>query len=198
MLENWWNELATAQQFFWGIAIIFSVLFFIQFVLSLIGIDFDGDSSFESFSDAAAVDGSYQIDPSFSLFTVRGIIAFFTFFGWSGVVLLEEGSTLFWTLAFALFSGLLGMFVVAYLLFWFSKLGKAANVDIHEAMYKVGEVYLTIPPNRNGQGKIHISLGNSLREMDAISEYFDAIPTGSKVRVIEIIDSELLVVEPYS
>ncbi|NJL76115.1 MAG: hypothetical protein HC892_14960 [Saprospiraceae bacterium] len=136
------------------------------------------------------------MDASFQLLSVRSIVAFFTFFGWAGVLMLRDGFTLVWSILAALVAGSLAMGLVGYMMFWFSKLTKAANVDMNEALFKVGEVYLTIPPNRNGQGKVHIIVGKSIREMDAISEYYDAIPTGSKVRIVEVIERELLVVEP--
>ena len=42
-LGDWWVTLSGAQQAFWGIAIVFSILFLIQFVFSLIGLDADAD-----------------------------------------------------------------------------------------------------------------------------------------------------------
>lgn len=193
-LESWWNELEAAQQMFWGIAIVFSVLFFIQFILSLIGVGFEGDTDMDTHLETTGSD--YHLDASFQLLSVRSVIAFFTFFGWAGVLMLKDGFTLFWVILAALLAGSLAMILVGYMMFWFSKLTKAANIDMNEALFTIGEVYLTIPPNRNGQGKVHIMIGRSLREMDAISEYYDAIPTGSKVRIVEVIESELLVVEP--
>ena len=193
-LGNWWNALASIEQVFWGIAIIFSILFIIQFVLSLIGLDFDHDVDLDTHVDVTHVD-SFQVDSDFTLLSVRSIIAFFTFFGWTGILVLNAGGTLFATLGFSTLSGLASMFIVGYMMYAFSKLEQQGNMDINEALYNTGEVYLPIPSNKNGQGKIHINIQGSIREMDAVTKG-SLLPTGSKVRVIDIMNNELLVVEP--
>ncbi len=117
---DWWSSLNGTQQMFWGISIIFSVLFVIQFVLSLIGLDFDSESDFEvgSHSD---VDADYSLDPSFTLFSVRSIIAFFTFFGWTGVLALNAGLGTTMAVVMASISGFAAMALVGYMMYLFSK-----------------------------------------------------------------------------
>lgn len=198
-MESWWANLEGTEQVFWGIAIIFSVLFTFQFVLSLFGLDTDVDADFgEIPEDVDGVGGDYSIDPSFTVFSIRSVIAFFTFFGWMGVYLISQDTSMPVTVFGASIAGLSAMFVVAYMLFLFGKLTKAGNVNINEALYKTAEVYLTIPPDKMGKGKIHFQLGKSLREMDAITENFMAIPTGATVKIVEVLDDEVLMVEPYS
>ena len=87
-IEEWWSTLSNAEHIFWIIAIIFTVFFVIQFVLSLIGMDLEADTDIDLDTDTEA---SYDVDPSFTLFSVRSIIAFFTFFGWTGVLTLKAG-----------------------------------------------------------------------------------------------------------
>lgn len=190
---DWWSSLNGTQQMFWGISIIFSVLFVIQFVLSLIGLDFDSESDFEvgSHSD---VDADYSLDPSFTLFSVRSIIAFFTFFGWTGVLALNAGLGTTMAVVMASISGFAAMALVGYMMYLFSKLGESGNVDLNEALFQTGEVYLTIPAGKRSQGKIHINIQGVMKEMDAITEG-KTLTTGSRIRVIEILDDNLLLVE---
>ena len=54
-------------------AIIFSVLFFIQFILLLIGFDSDSDTDFDHGGDSGS------LEHEFSALSARSIIAFFTF-----------------------------------------------------------------------------------------------------------------------
>ncbi len=200
-IAQWWADMSFAEHVFWGIAIIFSVLFFFQFVLSLFGLDFDADADIEIGDiggDADSAGGGFSVDADFALLSVRSIIAFFTFFGWTGTISLGNGATLLVALLSATAAGFVAMLVVAYMLFWFAKLGQAGNVDMNEALFKTGEVYLTIPGNKEGQGKIHIQVGKSLREVDAITEHLTALPTGSRVRVIEVIEADLMLVEPFT
>ncbi|HFC00530.1 MAG TPA: hypothetical protein ENJ53_06970 [Phaeodactylibacter sp.] len=191
---DWWSTLNGAEQAFWGISIVFSVLFVIQFVLSLIGLDFDHDVDFDVSADTD-VGGDYSLDPSFSLFSVRSIIAFFTFFGWTGVLALNANLGTMTAVIMASASGLLAMSIVGYMMYAFSKLGESGTTDINEALFQSGEVYLTIPEGKRGQGKIHIKIHGSLREVDAITEG-KTLPTGATIRVVEVLDDRLLLVEP--
>lgn len=197
-INEWWQTLTNAEQIFWGIALISSVLFVLQFIVTLfLGADFDGDVEVEVDMDAGAdVDhgGDYSLDTDFTLFSLRGIIAFFTFFGWAGVLALRGGANIFVAVAFAMISGGAALVLVAYLLYWFAKLTKEGNVKIEEALNKQGEVYLTIPAAREGQGKVHFILGKSLREMDAVTNAKEPIATGTKVIITDIIEGNVLVV----
>ncbi|MDX1940123.1 MAG: hypothetical protein SFU99_06195 [Saprospiraceae bacterium] len=194
-IGDWWNALNNAEQIFWGIAILSSVLFVFQFIVSFfLGTDFDGDMDV---GISAGVDdgGHYSLDSDFSLFSLRSIIAFFTFFGWAGVVALGAGAGIMLAVAFAIFSGGAALVLVAYMFYWFAKMTKEGNVKLQEALQKQAEVYLTIPAKRNGQGKVHLTLGNSLREMDAITDDETLINTGSKVQITDILSDNVLLVK---
>jgi membrane protein implicated in regulation of membrane protease activity len=191
-MSSWWSALSGPEQVFWGISIVFSILFLIQFVFSLIGLDFDSETDTDFHADV--VDHDFSLDTDFTLLSVRSIIAFFTFFGWTGVLCLNSGAGVWTALGFSSLSGLAAMFLVAYLVYLFSRLTQEGNIDVRRALYETGEVYLTIPANKNGAGKIHIQIEGSYREVDAVTDG-DALPTGSKVKVVEVIDDTLLLVE---
>jgi len=188
---SWWASLNTLEQVFWGIAIVFSVLFVFQFGLSLFGLDFESDADI----DTSASDSDYSLDPSFTLLSVRSIIAFFTFFGWVGVLSLNRDYSTGWVFGTATFAGFAAMGLVAYLMYFFSRLAEDGNADIQDLIYKNGTVYLTIPERRKGKGKVHVTLGNSLREMDAVTEG-EMLGNGKSVKIIEIVEDNVLVVEP--
>ncbi len=192
---SWWTTLSGTQQLFWAIAIVSSVLFVIQFVFSLIGVDLDTDADID-IGGADMDDTGYSLDDSFSIFSARSIISFFTFFGWTGILTLNAGGSTMTALIAATLSGTAAMFLVAYLMWQFAKLTQEGNVDINMALYNTGEVYLTIPPKNEGQGKVHITIQGSLKELDAITDSHTPIPTGSFIKVIEVVKNRLLVVEP--
>jgi len=195
ILGDWWNSLSGAEQVFWAIAIVFTVLFIIQFVLSLIGLDFDGDADFDISTDAGDAGGGYSLDADFTLFSVRSIIAFFTFFGWTGVLVLGKGVKTWIALSAASLSGLVAMFIVGYMMYLFSKLTQEGNINIKNAINNTGEVYLTVPANKKGFGKIHLKIQGAFRELDAVTNG-DALPTGASVRIVEVLEDNLLLVEP--
>lgn len=194
LLGEWWSSLNGIEQVFWGISIVFSVLFVIQFVLSLVGLDFDGDIDTDLSADVDTA-GDYSLDTDFTLLSVRGIIAFFTFFGWTGVLVLNAGGGTLMALGLASLAGVAAMFIVGYMIYLFSKLTQEGNADLRDALFNVGEVYLTIPAQKNGYGKIHVKVQGALKEMDAITEG-KTLPTGAAVKIIEILDDNLLLVEP--
>lgn len=191
---DWWSALDGANKVFWGIALVFSVLFVIQFVLSLVGLDFDGDADVD-FSADVDTDTGYSLDTDFTVLSVRSIIAFFTFFGWTGVLILNNGGTTWAALGFASLAGLAAMFIVAYMMYLFSKMTQAGNIDMTKAVFNTGEVYLTVPANKQGFGKVHLKVEGSFREVEAVTNG-DALPTGSAIRVIEVLEDNLLLVEP--
>ncbi|MEL6988867.1 MAG: hypothetical protein AAGK97_13730, partial [Bacteroidota bacterium] len=62
-MNDWWTSLTTPQQIYWGISIVSSVLFTIQFILSLIGLDADADVDFDIEMDT---DGVPSFDADFT------------------------------------------------------------------------------------------------------------------------------------
>lgn len=190
-LLSWWGDLSSIQQIFWGISIVFSVLFVIQFVLSIIGIDFDADAE----ADIGDVDGVDGLDADFALLSVRSIIAFFTFFGWTGVVALGGGVGSVMAILLASSAGFVAMLVVAYIFYLFIKLQSSGTLNLDNALGSTGEVYLVIPGDKSGTGKVQMKVQGSLRELDAITTG-EAIPTGAPIRVIDVLENGMLLVEP--
>ena len=106
--NQWWQTLSAPHQVFWFIAIVFSVLFCIQFIFSFIGLD-THRKEFDVHPDYA------KIGHEFSALSARSIIAFFTFFGWTGVLVLNQSLSIWIATTFASLAGVLAMFAVAYL-----------------------------------------------------------------------------------
>ena len=57
-------------------------------------------------------------------------------------------------------------------------------VHMEEAVGKKAEVYLRIPPKRNGKGKVQVSLNGVAREYDAVTNDDEMIPSGQTVDII--------------
>ena len=157
----------------------------------MIGLEFDdADISLSS----GGHEGSVDMGGDFALISVRSIIAFFTLFGWAGVLLLHAGKPILTTVLLSTLAGFIAMISVAYLLYLLSKLGESGNADLTETIFQTAEVYLSIPPAKSGQGKVHIKIQGALKELDAITEG-NGLPTGASVRILEILGDNLLLVE---
>ena len=184
-LNDWWVSLSTPLQIFWGISLVSSVLFVIQFILSLIGLD-------------AETEGDFSLEADTTVFSVRSIVAFFTFFGWMGVISLNGGSSLVNTLIYSTISGLSAMFLVGYMMYTFSKFTETGNLLLENTIYNTGEVYLPLPADgEQGVGKISIMVDGAVRELEAKSSGL-AIPTGTTIKVIDITKENVLIVEPVN
>jgi len=194
VLAEWWAALAGIDKVFWGISIVFSVLFFMQFILSLIGLDFDSDVDMDF---DAEVDSDFSTDVSFTILSVRSFIAFFTFFGWTGVLVLNSGASGLWAIGFGTIAGIAAMLIVGYMMYLFARLQDDGSVfDPYEALDEVGTVYMKIPAGQQGNGKIQIKLQGSIKEVEAVTRDGEPILMGTAVRVIDILDEKIMIVEP--
>lgn len=191
MFSDFWSSLNIEQQVFWTIAIIFSILFLLQMIFSLVGQSFDSDISGDI--DMDPHDGHFDIDPGFTLFSVRSIIAFFTFFGWVGVITLHKGMDLKLVILVSFFAGIIALFFVAFVLFQLIKLAEEGTVDMEEALGKYGKVYVPIPGKRAGTGLVNIELSNKIMELRAITDG-ERLPTGTIIYVFKILDDNVLLV----
>ncbi len=180
--------LGTIYFFVASTATIFLVL---QFLLSLIGIgdfgfegDIDGETGLET--DSGDVSG---------FFSLRGILSFLSVFGWTGLVTLQMDIHYFVGIVISIVAGAVMMFLVGILFIGIHKLSVDNTAKTKNSLDKNGTVYLPIPKNMSGQGKITIRFDGAERELRAITEESEDIQRGVMVKVVEIIDSGLVKVK---
>lgn len=182
-LVSMFQSLDTMQQVFWGCAIVASLIFLVQFILVMCGLDHsDMDVDF---------DGSDTMDlgNGINLFSIKNIVNFFLGFGWAGVCLRSciENDVLLVVLSLAVGCLFVAMFVLLYK--QTRKLEKNGAFSISDCLNKTASVYIRIPAGCQGKGKIQISVDGSVHEIDALTDE-DEISSGMKVKVVEIVDCE--------
>ena len=123
--------------------------------------------------------------------SVKTLVAFFTFFGLAGLASLNAGLTPVPAFLVALGAGLVALYIVAYLMSLLSRLQCRGNVNIANAVGTVGRVYLHIPGNRSGEGKVTVTIQGRSLEYRALTAG-DEIPTGAEVKVIGTVGSSTL------
>ena len=184
------------QQMFWGCALVGSVVFVIQMILTLIGLDgHDVDTGFDvgDFGDA---DGdTMDTGGGLSLFSIRSLVNFIVGFGWSGVSFHKLIGNNILLVLVSVAVGCAFVWLFFYIRKQTRKLESNGAFDIRNCEGKTANVYLRIPANGKGKGKVQISVNGSFHEIDALTDG-DAIATGQKVRITEVIDGETLRVEP--
>ncbi len=209
MIE-WWTSLSLFMKILWAITLASSLIFIIQSVMTFIGAD-AGDGGIDTdFGGAdaggfdAGVDGGLDADTSgdvpemgsgLNLLTFRNAVNFFLGFGWTAVLFADQIKSTFLLMLLAIVVGIALVFAVMYLFKWLNSMQQTGTINVFNAATGcTGKVYLTIPAARSGEGKVQITINNSVREFDAQTDG-EALPTGSSIRVVEAIDAHTLLVE---
>ena len=87
------------------------------------------------------------------------------------------------------------VFAVMYLFKWLSSMQQTGTINVYKTSVGcTGKVYLTIPAARSGEGKVQITINDSVREYDALTDG-EELPTGTNIKVLEAIDAHTLLVE---
>lgn len=197
---DWFQALPPYMRAYWTIAIAASIVFCIQMTLTLLGLgdtDAGGDIGDLDSVGADLGDGNGETmdtGGAIQLFTIRNMVNFLLGVGWGGVCLsgLMENRFLL-----ALAAILCGCIMVAAFIIMYKQLMKLegnGSYRIEESVGQVCEVYIRIPANRSGSGKVQISFHGSVQELPAQTEG-EAIPSGTKVRVTKVVDKAVLIVE---
>ncbi len=187
---TWWTSLSTAMQILWAITLSASLIFVIQTVMTFLGLG-DHDADF----DLDTSDGSFDADPSMNLLTFRNLVNFCLGFGWTAVLMHEKIQSNALLIIVSVIVGILLVTVVMWIFKWLSGMQQTGNIDVHKsAVGCEGKVYLTIPGERKGEGKVQITINNAVREYDAVTDG-ETIPTGKAIKVTEVINDYTLLVE---
>lgn len=189
-INNWWDALNFDLQVFYGIAIVALAALILQLVLT----------AFTGMDDLGAGDmdvGSFhEHDSGMSIFSVRGVTAFFIGFGWMGVILTKRGFGLPMTLLISLAVGVALMIAIYLMMRSFMRLQSSGTLDYGNAVGQMGTVYLTIPPVQRAGGQIETMIQGRLVTAEALQKGTHPLKPGTKVKVVERIGSSTLIVEP--
>ena len=183
---EWFDSLTPLLRFFWIVAGVSSLVFVIQMIMVFAGMDAtDG-------ADADLHGGIHDESPM-QFLSLRNLVNFFLGFGWGGVCFYETFSSHIAVIICASVTGIVFVLLFFLLIKQFLKLNKDNTFNINEIQDKIADVYLVIPAEKTGKGKIQVSVRGAVHEIDAITSG-EKIPTGLKVRVIEVIDNQIALV----
>lgn len=173
---------------FWFVAIPASVIFIIQTIMTFIGADASDGVSADFNGDFDGTDAPFQ------LFSFRNLINFLLGFGWSGVSLYATINNPTVLILVSVLVGCAFVYVFFLVISQLMKLSEDGTFKLTATLNKNAEVYLSIPANRTGKGKILISVNGSIHELEAITEG-EKINSGAVVRVVRIENENTLIVE---
>jgi membrane protein implicated in regulation of membrane protease activity len=176
------------QMIFTVCALIGGALFLIRLAMQLLGFETDAETDHPGDMDSS------DTDASFKMLSLLGITAFLMMFGLGGRAMLESrpGSPLA-ALVIAVLAGSLSMWLMAWLFKLMKKMQSDGTSRIENAVGQEGSVYLTIPAQ--DIGKVQLSVNGRLSVMDARAANGQPLATGAQVKVVRILNGNILEVE---
>lgn len=199
----WWESYTSFQQAMFIIAATATLILFIFLILMMFGVhgdDFDGtfDGGFDhDFNDSQGDlfnDEPLSAFAGLKLFTMRGILTFFSVGGWV-VFLCNQSLGIFLSIIIGIVSGLIAAVLLAYTFRQVMKLEMEGNLKYENAIGKLGEVYIRVPKNRSGKGKINMLLQERFVEMDAITSEEEDLKTGTRIIVTGVENESTVIVK---
>ena len=194
-MTEWWNELLVLQQIAFILAVSATAIMLIFLILMMFGMDdqtFDGgyqdaDLSFLSDEPLSAISG-------LKLLTIRGALVFVSIAGWMIYILapLMHGALV---ILIGILSGVFASFLQALAFRAAMKLESSGNLDYHRTIGKTATVYIRVPKERHGRGKVTLSLEDRFIEVEAITDEKNDLKTKTMVEIIGLENDTTVVVQ---
>jgi hypothetical protein len=174
-----------------------------QFLLGLLGLghlhdiadhDFGHDLHLEHHGDHEGEGGWFT-----GMLTFRTLVAALTFFGLGGLAAHARWGGDLWpvTLAVAVAAGGGALLLVGSLMRWLRRQTASGNVHIDRAVGRPGTVYLTVPGQRAGAGKVTVCVQDRTMEYQAVTPDRE-LTTGAKVVVVGVVNGDTVEVIPVT
>ncbi len=185
----------TLHTFYLICATVGGSLLVIQLVLMLLGFGDEGDLADSEFElDEAGVGGNLF----FGYMSFKAVVAFLTFFGLTGLLVEKSRWSSTWiSPVVAVAAGIVAFYIAGLIMSFLYRLQTHGNVDVKNAVGETAQVYLKIPAQNSGAGKVTVSLQQRTMELPAITQG-EEILTGSLVKVVGVSGESILEVTPLS
>ena len=179
--------LSQAHNFYLFLAVVGTVIFVIQFIMSLFGAD---GTDHPDTIDSSTMEMSENADiAELNFFSIKSIVAFITFFGWAGVIWGKQG----WSGLFIAFGcGFLMMFMTALIIWLLLKMQQSGNINPVDMVGHQGVVYLSIPAGRAPGGKVTVNMSSCTREVGAMAD--EELKSGTPVVLESLLGSNCYLV----
>ena len=198
MLHSFFSYFQTIHSSVFLISALFGTTLFLLRVLSmfLLG-DLGEEGSDQDFSDSFDAEHHEHTGGSFKLFTLHSLSGFFMIWGFAGLASTEQyGFSLEKSFLIATFFGLCMLFLTAAIMRYALLLQSSGTVFSNtQTIGLIGTVCQRIP--QHGFGKIQVIVHGASREILARSHNQKNIESFTTVKIIRIIDTESVEVEPF-
>jgi membrane protein implicated in regulation of membrane protease activity len=154
-----------------------------QTLLSLFGGAAHSDVHVEDTPDSIAD----AHDSFLKLLSFKTVVAFVTFFGLAGLAGRNAGWGDWLTLGLAICAGVVALWLVAWLMSSLARLQSRGNVDLNNAVGQPAKVYLPIPGQHQGYGKVLVTVQGRTVESRAQTSG-PTLETGASAVVVAVHD----------
>lgn len=186
MFDTWWNALNLELRLFYGIGIVALLFLMIQVFFSL----------FAGMDDMGDIHDGGGHSSGLSIFSIRGITAFFLGFGWAGVIALKAGWGVPAAIAVGIIAGGVMMFAIFLVMTSMLRLQSNGTLNFSNAVGQIATVYVTVPAASKAGGQVELLIQGRLTMADALYRGNEPLAPGTKVRIVEKLSHATLVVEP--
>lgn len=180
-VSDWWGSLEGAYRVFYALGIVSALALLVQVILAVFGLD--------DLFDAADGEGT-------SLLSLRTVSGFLAGFGWTGVVMIRAGystlgASIGGTVVGLLFAGILFLIIRVMM-----GLRHSGTIDYRNAVGVAGKVYAPIGASLKKPGQVEVLVQGRLRTVAAMTRHDQELPTLTRIRVVDTLDSNTLLVAP--
>lgn len=180
-VSDWWGSLEGAYRVFYALGIVSALALLVQVILAVFGLD--------DLFGAADGEGT-------SLLSLRTVSGFLAGFGWTGVVMIRAGystlgASIGGTVVGLLFAGILFLIIRVMM-----GLRHSGTIDYRNAVGVAGKVYAPIGASLEKPGQVEVLVQGRLRTVAAMTRHDQELPTLTRIRVVDTLDSNTLLVAP--
>lgn len=177
LFASWWKMLEVGPQIFLSVSIVSTILLVILFVYKFLGQEYADEN--KASKENAYTPWTYSL------------IIFLTSFGWIGTI-----GSFIWNDLIIITT--LSIVISGIISFLFQKIVSTKkpvqSFKMENVLSSTGKVVRSVPPHRNGFGKIHLNIREAPYHIDAITAGQE-LTEGMQVKVVEILDDKVVLVE---
>lgn len=191
------GDMTSFQQVFFILAIVATVIMVILIIMMFIGMD-EADGFDVDVDDLDGID-AFNDEPisgigGLRILTIRGVLAFFSIGSWT-VYLLSDSMNEFLAVLFGVIAGALAAIILAYAFRAAMKLESSGNLDYKTTVGKPAMIYIRVPHNKTGRGKVIMNHQGKLIEVEALTNEDEDLLRNTKVTVEGLEDDNTLIVK---
>jgi hypothetical protein len=192
------------QTFYLLCAVVGGTVMICQFALTMIGIGSEGDVDLDHGADFDHGDGGHDHGHGhggswlFHVITFRTVVAAIAFFGTAGMASTSAGLSGPQSLLISLGAGGVAMIAVYWMVQSMHRFNYDGTMQLNQAIGKHGTVYVSIPGNHEGSGKVQVNIQDQTVELTAVTTASETLKAGLPVKVVSLISGRTVEVAPLS